>query len=155
MLWTVFMNPEATVSNTLINKSEEKYLTSCLAVFASKTTLGGSMTVSSSSVPFLLLDIHLMHVHLCFHLASHSLPYYCFGSEDSIYFLIFISHYLIKHYEKQRLAKWLLRVMEPVPTREPGWKCQMPRSSSDFCDPSDPLSFSAETGNSKKWQWAG
>lgn len=36
--------------------------------------------------------------------------YYYFGSEVNINVVIFISYDLIKHYEKQWLAKWLLHV---------------------------------------------
>lgn len=47
------MNPKYKVSNTPGNKSEGRYLTSCLAVFASKATQDDSvdcLTLSSSSV---------------------------------------------------------------------------------------------------------
>lgn len=67
------MNPKYKVSNTPGNKSKGRYLTSCLAVFASKATQDGSvdrLTLSSSSVLslslYLFLGIHLLHLGFTF-----------------------------------------------------------------------------------------
>lgn len=97
------MNPKYKVSNTPGNKSKGRYLTSCLAVFASKATQDGSvdrLTLSSSSVlslssvPFSRYPSTAPWLHFLFHTDT-------LGSAVKVGFVIFIFHSLVEYCEEQ------------------------------------------------------